>query len=179
MTARTIKCLLMMMGAGVFAACAGSEIAGVRQVASTAAGDRTLLGVLPKLVKCPTSDAVSSTAEITPLGGIVSAGGTTISIPAGALTETATITVTVPASIYMEVDVSVAGVDHYLFEAPVTVSLNYARCDRSNILHSPNTAWYIDSDTKALLQLMPGVDDPFTRTVTFTTGHLSGYALAN
>ena len=34
-------------------------------------------------------------------------------------------------------------------------------------------------DTKELLELMPSIDNKLTRTVTFTTGHLSGYALAN
>ena len=179
MTNRAIKCLVAALGVGVFVACAGSDIAGVRSGDSSSRTSRQALFGTPKLVKCPTNDTESATAVVSPLGGVVTAGGTSISIPAGALLEDATVTVTVPASIYMEVDISVAGVDHYLFEAPVTVTLSYARCGRSNLLHDPNTAWYIDSDTKELLELMPGIDNPLTQTVTFTTGHLSGYALAN
>jgi hypothetical protein len=39
--------------------------------------------------------------------------------------------------------------------------------------------WYIDSDTKAMLEPMGGVDNKLLKTITFTTGHLSGYAVAN
>jgi hypothetical protein len=131
------------------------------------------------LIECPTQESSSSTAVVTPLGGLVSIGGTSVSIPAGALLSDATVTVTLPASQYMEVDISVEGVDHFIFELPVTVTVSYARCSRSNIDHDPLTAWYIDSETKAMLEAMGGVDDKLTRTVTFTTGHLSGYALAD
>lgn len=133
----------------------------------------------PNLVECPTSTASSASGLITPLGGMVSAGGTTISVPAGAVMVPTTITVTVPASNYMEVDISVPGVAHFEFLQPVSVTLGYARCTRSDIDRSPLTAWFIDSQTKEPLEAMGGVDDKTARTVTFSTGHLSGYALAN
>lgn len=147
----------------------------------------TPLGVstgLPRLVgqsliQCPTSQATSASSVITALGGVVSAGGTSIVIPEGALLEPATVTVTVPASTYMEVDISVSGSEHFIFEVPVVVTISYARCNRSDINFSPLTAWYIDSDSRDLLEEMPSVDDKLLRTVTFPTGHLSGYALAN
>jgi hypothetical protein len=134
---------------------------------------------LANLVECPTSEVTSSTAVVTALGGVVSAGGTSVSIPAGALLAPTTVTVTIPASNLMEIDVSVEGVEHFTFELPVTVTLSYARCTRSDIDHAPLTVWYIDAVTKAPLEPMGGVDDKLTRTVTFTTGHLSGYALAD
>ena len=127
----------------------------------------------------PSNTTITASGLVTPLGGVVSAGGTTITVPAGALLEATTISVTVPASNYMEIDVSVSGVDHFTFELPVAVVIDYSRCSRANIDRGPLTAWYIDSGTHEMLEAMPSIDNKLTRTVTFTTGHLSGYALAN
>jgi hypothetical protein len=131
------------------------------------------------LIECPSSVTTTTSAVVTPLGGLVSLGGTSISVPAGAVLVPTLIEVTLPASRYMEVDISVPGVEHFVFELPVTITVEYSRCTRSDIALSPLTAWYIDSETKALLEAMGGVDDKVARTVTFTTPHLSGYALAN
>src|SRR5437016_3826361 len=57
----------------------------------------------PKKLSCPTNDTQTATADVGPLGGVISAGGTSISVPAGALLNTVTMTVTVPRSNYMEV----------------------------------------------------------------------------
>jgi hypothetical protein len=171
------KLLLGLLGAATLATCSAPDVTGV----SRAVGSQTLLDSTrtPKLVTCPTNETSSSTAVITPLGGILSAAGTTVSIPAGALLEPVTVTLTVPASNYMEIDVSVEGATSFLFQSPITVSLSYARCTRSNINASPNTVYHIDSDTHDLLEAMPTIDDKLSQTATFTTGHLSGYALAN
>ena len=131
------------------------------------------------LVECPTDQSTSASALVTPLGGVVTAGGTSISVPAGAVLVPTTITVTVPASQYMEVDITADGAEHFTFQTPVTVSVSYARCTRDNINKEALEAWYIDSNTKALLQNMGGTDDKTARTVTFVTDHLSGYAVAN
>jgi hypothetical protein len=131
------------------------------------------------LIECPNAIPTSTTALVTPLGGIVALGGTSISVPAGAVLVPTLIQVTTPASRYMEVDISVPGLEHFLFELPVTVTIDYARCTRSDLDKTPLSAWYIDSETKELLEAMGGVDDKAARTVTFTTPHLSGYALAN
>ena len=131
------------------------------------------------LVECPSSESHSSSVLVTPLGGSVTAGGSTISIPAGAVLVPTTITVTVPASQYMEVDITANGAEHFSFHAPVTVSVSYARCTRSDLDKDPLSVWYIDSQTKALLQNMGGTDDKTARIVTFVTDHLSGYAVAN
>ncbi|HMC57239.1 MAG TPA: hypothetical protein VKH19_18815 [Gemmatimonadaceae bacterium] len=109
----------------------------------------------------------------------MSVAGTTVAIPAGALLGPTAVTVTVPASPYMEIDVSVAGVDHFLFEQPITMTVGYSRCTSLWTRLLPLTAWYINSETNALIEPMVSVDNKLTRTVTFTTIHLSGYALAN
>ena len=156
------------------AACTAAGITGTEQNASAAA---KLSGAT--LVQCPSNTTTSATAVVGPLGGLVNVGSTSIQIPAGALLSPATVTVTVPASNYMEVDISVQGVEHFIFELPVVVTLDYGRCNRSNIDARPLSVWYIDSESKDLLEPMGGVDNKLLRTITFTTGHLSGYAVAN
>lgn len=131
------------------------------------------------LIECPVDHTDSTSAMIGLLGGALSLDGTTVSIPAGALLLPATISLKIPAGNYMEVDVSVPGMEHFTFQQPITVSIDYSRCTRSDIDKTPLTAWYIDETTKALLEDMLGTDDKSTRHVTFTTGHLSGYAIAD
>lgn len=160
--------------------CDSSRVTGVEARPETAESGKLLgLPILPKKLWCPTSTTQSATADIGPLGGIISVAGTSINVPVGALLSTVTMTVTVPASNYMEIDISVAGVDHFLFESPTTVTVNYARCTNVWLLTPPLTAWYIDSETKALISPMPSVDNRVLRTVTFTTDHLTGFILAN
>ena len=177
MQTRFITAIVAAAAVGTFVACG---VPGITDVSARAgAHPRAFDQSVANLVECPTTEATSTTTTVTALGGVVSVGGTSVSIPAGALLVPTTITVSVPASQYMEIDVSAEGVDHFLFELPVTVTLSYARCTRSNIDKEVLSVWYIDSATKELLELMGGVDDKLARTVTFTTGHLSGYALAD
>lgn len=132
----------------------------------------------PNLIECPVNSSSSTTATVGPLGGLVSVGGTSISIPAGALLSSVDVTVTVPESNLMEIDISVSGTEHFIFELPVVVTLSYARCTR-NLGLTPLSVWYIDSDTKEPLENMGGINDPLLKTMTFVTPHLSGYAIAN
>ena len=132
-----------------------------------------------QLVECPTGTTRTTSALIGPLGGTLEVDGHRMTVPAGALLLPTEVTLTVPASQYVEVDIRAGGEEHFVFEAPVEVSISYARCSRSNIERTSLSAWYIDSETKALLEDMGGVDDKTARTVTFTTGHLSGYAIAD
>jgi hypothetical protein len=156
------------------AACAADSITSAERAASVRLALKE-----PSLLQCPVNATTSSTATVGPLGGSVDLGDTRIQIPAGALLSDATVTVTMPQSPFMEVDISVEGVPHFVFELPVIVTLSYARCSRNNISTSPLSVWYIDSGTKEMLEPMGGIDNKLLRTITFTTGHLSGYAVAN
>ena len=134
----------------------------------------------PSFVACPTSETHSATGTILPrLGGVVSAGGTLISLPAGAVLQPTEITVTVPASDIMEVRITANGREHLLFELPVQVTIDYGRCSRTATDDASLSVWYIDESSRALLEPMGGIDDKLTRSITFTTGHLSGYAIVN
>lgn len=131
------------------------------------------------LVECTSSVTQSASGTITPLGGTVAVGNSRVSFPLNALPIAATVTLTVPASKFVEIEVTVNGAAHYSFQQPVTVAIDYSRCGRNDITKDALTAWNIDPVTKALLEPMGGTDDKTARTVTFTTTHFSGYAVAD
>jgi hypothetical protein len=133
----------------------------------------------PSIVECPASETHSTSAWIGPLGGSLSLDGSSVTVPLGAVLVPTFITMTIPAGNYMQVDVSAAGVDHYVFERPVTMTIDYSRCTRTDIDLRPLSIWYIDSSTHELLENMGGTDDKIARKVTFGTPHLSGYVIAD
>ena len=132
----------------------------------------------PALIRCPLNTPSSASATLGPLGGTLTLGGHRVVVPAGALLGPTHIQVTEPASQYVELSVQANGLPHFEFELPVVVTLSYERCTRSDLDKVPLGAWYIDELTKALLEDMGGVDDKAARTVTFSTLHFSGYAIA-
>lgn len=131
----------------------------------------------PILIECPAATSQSATLSIGELGGTVDVAGSSISVPAAALLVPTEITLTVPASRYMEVEITANGLEEFQFEQPVIVAIGYSRCG-TDFGSTELTAWHIDSRTRALLEQMGGIDDKLTRTVTFSTGHLSSYAIA-
>lgn len=131
------------------------------------------------LIECPINTTRSTSATIDGLGGTVSLDGHSITLPAGAVLLPTEITLTVPASNYVEIEITANDQESFDFEEPVSITISYERCTRSNILASELTAWQIDPVTKALLEHMGGTDDKTARTVTFPSGHLSGFAIAN
>jgi hypothetical protein len=133
----------------------------------------------PRLLTCPNSTPLTSTFVADPLlGGSLTLAGTTVTIPSGAVTLPTVFVVTIPASRYMEIEVHALGLTEFIFGQPATISIDYSRCTRPAADRNTLQAFYIDSDTKALLENMNGTDDKAARKVTFNTGHLSGYALA-
>ncbi|HEX6534115.1 MAG TPA: hypothetical protein VF041_05935 [Gemmatimonadaceae bacterium] len=132
----------------------------------------------PQYLQCPVDSAQSVTAQIGALGGKLSVGNTSISIPAGAVLTPTTFTLTIPVSPYMMVDITANGQNGFKFLDAATVTIDYSRCPDSAIPDSPLSAWYVDASTYAPLQFMAGVDVRDSRRVVFVTGHLSGYAIA-
>jgi hypothetical protein len=132
------------------------------------------------LLECPTSQAWASQGTVGLLGGTLDLLGTLkVHVPLGAVPVLTRFDVAIPASRHMEVAVSAAGLAHYLFQVPVTVTIDYSRCPASVLEKGPITVYHIDEQSKALLEHMGGVDDRANRRITFTTDHLSGYAIAN
>jgi hypothetical protein len=134
----------------------------------------------PKLVECPTDERLTTGGPITALGGTLAIGGTSVFFPAGAVLAETDFELTIPASRYVEVEINAKGFEHFVFEPgfPAVVTIDYSRCNRSDILVKPLSVWYIDSETKELKYDVGGVDNKLTRSITFTTPHLSGYAIA-
>ena len=130
------------------------------------------------LVPCETQDAVATRATIDAAGGNIAVGGATISIPPGAVLGPTEFSVTIPATNARRVDIAATGFEHFIFEQPITVSLDYMRCSPGRIEAAPLAVWYVD-DAGTLLERMPTLDDRSRKRVTFLTGHLSGYAIAN
>jgi hypothetical protein len=129
------------------------------------------------LLSCAPADGWSATVMITSAGRRFEHGGVRIDVPAGAVLTPTRFAVTVPASTYAEIQVTADGATHYRFAAPVTMTIPYDHCglvDTSNL-----GVWYIDKQSRALLEFMGGHTDPVARTVTFQTDHLSGYAIAD
>lgn len=160
--------LVAILLASVLSACA--DITPPEQAA--------LNGSSSRLVECPINTTKSTSGLIGPLGGTLLLDGHAVVIPAGAVPALTEFKLTVPASRFVEVQITAKGQEHFVFDAPIAGVISYARCTRSDIDNVPLSVWYIDGETKALLENMGGLDDKLTRTVTFSTGHLSSYAVA-
>jgi hypothetical protein len=131
-----------------------------------------------RLIECPTAQTSANSGSIGVLGGTIAAAGTSITLPAGAVLVGTLIKVTVPASTYMEVDVTANDLLTFLFLKPVTITIDYSRCPASVTAGKTLTVWHINTQTKLLIENMGGVNDPVQRKISFTTTHLSGYAIA-
>ena len=128
------------------------------------------------LAVCPTDQSVSKSASIGLLGGSVSLGGTSVLLPLAAVLTPTNIELTIPASQYMEIGVTANG-GSLIFQRAITVTIDYSRCS-SEIQQKQLSVWHIDENSKALLENMGGIDNKLLKSITFTTLHLSGYALA-
>jgi hypothetical protein len=131
-----------------------------------------------RLVVCPTTVSRTTQALIGPLGGLLSLDGTTIGIPSGALSLPTLITLTIPASQFMEIEVRANDLTSFVFQRDVGIKIDYSRCTDPALDTNRLSVWQIDPQTKALLEFMGGTDDKSRNTISFSTDHLSGYAIA-
>ena len=169
----TLRFALLATLAGAAASCADSPAA--LPAPGAPASLARFSGAAP--LECPVSTATSATATIGAHGGILEAGGHRVIIPANAVLFPTRFTMTVPASRYVEVDVKAAGLEHFEFLQPVVMSLSYARCTRTDIDRESLRIYYVDSQTREILEDKGGVDNKLTRTVTTVTDHFSGYLI--
>lgn len=131
------------------------------------------------LLECPIDETRSVTDTVDILGGTVELDGHAITLPYGAVALPTVLTLTAPAGKYVELEINANDTESFGFLDAVSIRISYDRCTRSNIDSQLLTAWYIDHETKALLESMGGTDDKTARTVTFTSDHLSAFAIAN
>jgi len=132
----------------------------------------------PTLLQCPVTQTQTITSLVTALGGIVSIAGTSVQIPAGALAIATNITVTIPQSPFMEIEVKANDLTSFVFQQDVSITIDYSRCPASEANKTPLSVWHIDTQTKQLLENRGGTDNKSTHRITFSTGHLSGYAVS-
>jgi hypothetical protein len=151
---------------------------------ATEPADATATGFLgggpssPTLLQCSVDGARSASADIGILGGVVSLGATKVVFPAGALLGLTRVTLTIPESPYVEIAIETDGPTFFpeLLKRPI-VTIDYSHCDPRDLLFKRLTAWYIN-DEKEPRERMLSFDNRLTRSVTFTTSHFSGYAIA-
>ena len=155
-----------------FASCSDGQAEGITAPATALSA----AGTGPTLLECPAETSTSTSSLIGPLGGVVSVGGHQLVIPPLAVLVPTQFTVTVPASQYMRVDITAGNGQHYQFQKPVSITLSYARCTRSDINKETLRIFYVD-DNNVILQDMGGTDNKAARTVTTGTDHLSGYLI--
>lgn len=133
----------------------------------------------PRLLVCPTNTTLTGAFTADPLlGGSLTLGGTTVSIPSGAVSVPQLFVLTIPASKYMEIEVHADGLTSFLFNQPATISIDYSRCSDEKIAGKTLQAWYMNNLTDTLLENMNGTDNRAARKISFQTGHLSGYGVA-
>jgi hypothetical protein len=158
------------------------EAGGVRpdttQTPDTAQAPDTVGIAQRRLIECPTTQTSTNSGLLGVLGGTIATAGSAISLPVGAVLLGTLIRVTVPASTYMEIDVTANDLLSFLFLKPVTITIDYSRCPTSVTAGKTLTVWHINTQTKGLIENMHGVNDPVQRRISFTTDHLSGYAIA-
>ena len=132
----------------------------------------------PTYLACPVETTERSLGVIGSLGGLLSLGGNAVSFPQGAVPEPTAFVITVPRGDLMEVDVNAVGIWHYVFQTPVTVTIDYSRCPAAATEGKSLSVWWVSPLTKLPLQNMGGTNDPVNRRITFTTDHFSGYVIA-
>ncbi|HEX2094749.1 MAG TPA: hypothetical protein VHG28_20260 [Longimicrobiaceae bacterium] len=129
------------------------------------------------LLECPIDVTRSDTATVGLSGGVLEVDGHRVVIPANTVLVPTRFSLIVPVSNYMEVWVRAGSEEHYQFSRPVSLTISYARCTRSNIEKQSLRIFHTDESSKAILEDMGGTDDKTARTVTTTTDHLSGYTI--
>lgn len=164
----------LLLGVAVFAACGdGSDPTTLTPDGPAFASSG------PVLVECPVDYEISTTGTLGATGGAIRLENHELAVPALALILTTTFEVAAPISNYMELSVQADGASSFEFEKPVSITIDYSRCSRSNIDKAALSVWHIDPVSKALLENMGGVDDKVNRTITFQTDHLSHFSVAH
>ena len=131
------------------------------------------------LVRCSAPSAPTTTVgEIDIWGGELNTGDAQLEVPFAAVWYDTPVQVVVPTSEYIEVELHAVGHDHFEFERPVTVTLDFSRCAADALPLDRMRVVYIDATSRQILEDMGGTVDPVARTITFETGHFSSYAVA-
>ena len=142
----------------------------------TAARQNDLLGGLLQglgLLKCSPLPKTTATANIGPMGGSLTVGPHTFSVPAGALSQTVTITASLSADTVNAITFKPEGLQ---FARPASLTMSYANCSLLGIL-VPKKIVYTN-DSYGILSVLFSLDNILARRVTGQVWHFSHYAVA-
>ena len=148
---------------------------------SALTGPRAHVAAVPlptELLSCPSSETHSASATIGPAGGVLTAAGSSVVVPRGAVRRPVEFTLTVPESDILEIDIVATGHDRYVFERPVAVNLDYSRCASALASRGAVGVWHIDAGTRELLEYRHATRLKRHEIASFSIEHLSTYALA-
>lgn len=131
------------------------------------------LAQLVGLLRCTPQPADSATAVIGPLGGTITAGANTFTVPEGALLDSVSITMVAASDTVNRVHFEPEGLQ---FLQPASLTMSYANCDTFGSLIPKNIAW--TTDLLVILDYLKSWDDHSAQTVTGQVNHFSEYAVA-
>lgn len=133
-------------------------------------------------MSCPTTWPEVGHGLVTSRGGTIQVGQSRIDVPAGAVKAPTAITMIMHASPYMLIEMRANGRDHFQFEKPIEVTIDYSHCEAPTTMMSEaadRTAWYVDEGLGIPVEAMSTTDDPAEQRLNFTTDHFSVYIIAN
>ncbi len=124
----------------------------------------------PRLLDCRPLVYDSVTQMIGWLGGSIRVSRHVLQIPFGALAKPVKITLVAPSDTVNRIEFRPEGL---VFQRPLTLTMSYANC--SSTTH-PKQVGYV-SDSLAILEVEPSVDDVSGKRVIARLSHFSGYAI--
>lgn len=133
----------------------------------------------PQLLACAPPDSEQQVeGTIGPAGGSLAVGATRIDIPPGAVTTSTDFELEIPRTAAVRVEIHADGYSSFTFRQPAAITIDYSRCAGAVPAGALIEGVYIDSTSNQVLQRMGATVDSTAQTLSFWTGHLSGYAVA-
>jgi hypothetical protein len=125
------------------------------------------------LLRCDPLQYAGDAKVIGPDGGDINLGRHTLRVPRGALPWDAVITVETPTSLEVGIQLSPSGIG---FAEKLILEIDYTHCTVSDTLPPLRGAWV--SDSGAVLEFPPSVDDRANGVLRVELDHFSKYAVA-
>ena len=125
------------------------------------------------LLRCDPLQFTGSASIIGPNGGDINVGPHTLRVPRGALPWDAVITVEAPTGLEVGIELSPRDVG---FAEKLVLEIDYDHCTVSDTLPPLRGVWV--SDSGAVLEFPPSVDDRQGRRLSVELDHFSKYAVA-
>lgn len=138
--------------------------------------DRPLLSSDPgsfTLLNCTPLAPDSESQDIGPDGGTLQVGPHTFTVPAGALDSTVTITAVIVSENVNRIHFSPDGL---VFNTPAWLTMSWANCGPT-LLPTPKVIAHVSS-LLTILDVLKGVNNPPSQTVTSGVPHFSDYAVS-